>query len=586
MVGRQVGWLFGAGTSASAGVPTAGQLLDQFRATLFASENNLDVGEVRMGDPLVTESVRRYFDNAHGLPPLGDPDEYAAAFERAYPDPVVRRRWLDQWLSLGRPSFGHRVLATLMASGLVRWVATTNFDDLVEQGYEQLRARDEGLHRLTVAALDSVDRGARALREDDWPLLIKLHGDISSERLKNTTEELREQDAALRRVLLDASRTYGLAIIGYSGRDASVMETLLTAISQPGAFPHGLYWLANEPDAVLPVARELVTEAANAGVSAHFVQAANFDEAFGVLARHVQLTPASRRYVGEGRPVPRVQGVAVDTTEEGRFPALRLNALAVLELPGRALHIRCQQPIEERPQVLLRELQLGIPGIGIATGRDFYGFGLSNIWEQALSHYGPERAYEVDIRVDPVSPNQGYVGLLNEAIVRALAWDRPFRPVLRRKGHRLVVEPERSDDAAYFESLASAYESPLTGTFDGDRTWREGVRLRLEWRLGRVWLLFEPWTYFDPRAQPSEAKRLPRSRFAAPDPGAAWIRERWVKRRNQTWAAALGAWADLLVGAEKRSFAAPQIDNSRLVAATFTLARQTAYARPAARTRT
>lgn len=537
-----------------------------------------------MGDPLVAESVRRYFDNAHGLPPLGEPEEYALAFERAYPDPAVRRQWLDRWISLGHPSYGHRALVALIAAGLVRWVATTNFDDLIERAYEQLRTHDESLHRLTIAALDSFERAARAVREDDWPLLIKLHGDISSERLKNTTDELREQDATLRQALVDASRSYGLAVIGYSGRDASVMETLHAAVVHPEAFPRGLYWLTSAPESVLPAVRELMSQAAAAGVEARFVQSANFDESFGVLARHATLPDASKRFLYEGKTAPRVRGVVVDAIEGGRFPALRLNALPVLELPERALHVRCRGPIDERPSVRLRELQLGIPGIGVASGRDFYGFGLPNIWEQALSSYGSEPAEEVAIPVDPERPNQTFVGLLNEAVVRALAWDRPFRPVLRQKGHRLVVEPEKSDEAAaFFEPLVNAYGGPLTGTFEGERTWREGIRLRLDWRLDRVWLLFEPWTFFDPLPRPPEEDQPPRSRFAPPDATAAWVKERWVTRRNQVWAAALGAWADLLVDDETATFTAPVIENSRLVAVSFTIARQTAYSLPAAK---
>ena len=536
-----------------------------------------------MGDPLVAESVRRYFDNAHGMPPLGDQGEYALAFERAYPDLVVRRQWLDRWISLGRPSYGHRALVALIAGGFVRWVATTNFDDLIERAYEQLRAREESLHRLTVAALDSSERAARALREDDWPLLIKLHGDIGSERLKNTTDELQEQDATLRQALVDAFRGHGLAVIGYSGRDASVMETLRTAIGQPGAFPRGLYWFTSSPDSVLPAVRELMSQAVAAGVEARFVESANFDETFGVLARHVALPEAGNSFLDEGRTAPRVRGVLVDTTEGGRFPALRLNAIPVVELPTRAFHIRCRDQIDERPNVLLRELRLGIPGIGVATGCDFYGFGLPNIWEQALSNYGPRDAEEVAIQVDPELPNQTFVGLLNEAIVRALAWDRPFRPVLRQKGHRLVVASEEPNAATFFEPLVSAYDAQLTGTFEGQRTWREGVRLRLDWRLDRVWLLFEPWTFFDPLPRPPEDGRRRRSRFAPPDASAAWVKERWVTRRNQVWAAAVGAWAELLVGDEMATFTAPVIENSRLVAASFTIGRQTAYSLPAAR---
>src|SRR5665213_3179102 len=84
VLGSQIGWLCGAGTSASGGIPTAGQLLDEFKATLYASQNNLDRNDVRMGDPLVSNRVRRFFDNAHGIPSLGDPEEYAAAFELTY----------------------------------------------------------------------------------------------------------------------------------------------------------------------------------------------------------------------------------------------------------------------------------------------------------------------------------------------------------------------------------------------------------------------------------------------------------------------------------------------------------------------
>jgi hypothetical protein len=38
---------------------------------------------------------------------------------------------------------------------------------LVERAHEQLRTRDESLHPLTIAALDSLERSARALHEVD-----------------------------------------------------------------------------------------------------------------------------------------------------------------------------------------------------------------------------------------------------------------------------------------------------------------------------------------------------------------------------------------------------------------------------------
>jgi hypothetical protein len=580
--GAQIGWLLGAGSSASGGVPTAGQLLDEFKAVLYASENNLDRREVRIGDPLVGERVRRFFDNAHGLPPIGSPEEYAVAFERTYPDPVVRRQWLDRWIAEGRPSYGHRVVAALMASGLIRWVASTNFDDLIERGYEQLRAREESLAAMTIAAIDTADRASRALRENDWPLLIKLHGDIKSERLKNTGQELREQDNILRHVLLDAFRSYGIAVIGYSGRDESVMATLRAALAETNPFPNGLFWLTSDPSAVFPAVTELLRDARAAGVDARFVDSANFDETFGVIARHATLSKQLSDYVSEGQPSPRVRGVVLDTTEGGRFPVLRLNALPVIELPKTAIHIRCKQQIDEWPAKLIKEL--GIPGFGVRSGRDFYGFGLTNIWEQALARYQPETVEEIEIVIDPEAQDLVLVGLLNEAVLRALCWDRPYRPIFTRRGHRLVVSPDETEEStALFAPLVAAYDNAsLTGSYEG-RTWREGAAIRLDWRLGQVWLLFDPWTFVDrpPRVEGEEP--LKRSSPSAPDGAAAWVKERWVSRRNKVWASALGAWAELLVPEETATFFAPQIENSRLVAASFTIGQQTGFSRPGAK---
>ena len=62
-----------------------------------------------MGDPLVAESVRRYFDNDTGYRTSTRRSTLLAP-RRAYPDPAVRRQWLDRWISLAVLSHGHRAL--------------------------------------------------------------------------------------------------------------------------------------------------------------------------------------------------------------------------------------------------------------------------------------------------------------------------------------------------------------------------------------------------------------------------------------------------------------------------------------------
>jgi hypothetical protein len=574
-----MGWLFGAGASAAGGVPTAGQLLNDFKATLYASECQLDRDQVPMADPLIADRVHRFFDDAHGLPPLNDPHEYAVAFERVYPDAAVRRKWLDTWIDGGHPSYGHRVVAVLLATGLIRWIATTNFDDLIERGYQQLRAEHGSYPSETVGALDNPDRATRAMSEDDWPLVIKLHGDIRSERLMNTSAELQAQDRTLRRALLDASRRFGLAVIGYSGRDASVMETLTKAVDEEGSFPHGLYWLTTTPDEVLPAARQLIERANTRGISAGFVEAENFDEAFGVIARHADLSIELKEYVAAARPKPRVTPVLLRSAEAGRFPALRLNALPIIETPLEALAIRCSTDVPSPLTHLLREAKM--PGFGVSSGRDVLGFGVPRHWLAALAEYGPS-AVEI-IRLEPGidQPASNVHGLLYEALARALARDRPLRFRLRRRGHHLVLSPPEGEPLPPdLLSLKQAYGGQLTGSFKG-RRWSEGVRLRLEWQHDRLWLVFAPWTFVD-RPDPVNADPEELARGFHPDPAAAWVRERWFTRRNNVWAAALAAWADILVGDTQVSLHALNLDDPSAVNASFTVARQTAYSYPTA----
>lgn len=84
---------------------------------------------------------------------------------------------------------------------------------------------------VTTSAIDSAERAERCLRENDWPLVAKLHGDYQSVALKNTDSELTTQDERLRTVLTQSCQRFGLIVTGYSGRDESVMTSLADVLS-------------------------------------------------------------------------------------------------------------------------------------------------------------------------------------------------------------------------------------------------------------------------------------------------------------------------------------------------------------------
>ena len=123
--------------------------------------------------------------------------------------------------------------------------------------------------------------------------LIKPPRRHASERLKNTTLQLREQDAMLRQALVDASWSYGLAVIGYSGRDASVMDTLRAAIVQPREIPLGASTGSRAPRRAPLLAVCETDVASGSGRSRSAVRAIGEPRRASVLARHVTLPDAS-----------------------------------------------------------------------------------------------------------------------------------------------------------------------------------------------------------------------------------------------------------------------------------------------------
>jgi hypothetical protein len=90
--------------------------------------------------------------------------------------------------------------------------------------------------------------------------------------------------------LIETTRDTSLIVIGYSGRDQSIMEALTTAYSQNGAAL--LYWCGFGHE--IPQSIQLLIETARAsGRIAFFVPTVGFDDVMSRLARHC-LSPMQR----------------------------------------------------------------------------------------------------------------------------------------------------------------------------------------------------------------------------------------------------------------------------------------------------
>lgn len=561
----QFSWLLGAGASAAAGIPTGYSMILDFKKRLFCQLSNISPREVDANDPLWQQRIDLFFSARSALPPPNDPTEYAKAFEAVYPAAEDRRIYIEQAVTKGTPSFAHRVLAALLTTRRIPCIFTTNFDQLVETATtltDQLVSADERAN-MTVAAIDNAERAERCLSESRWPFLAKLHGDYQSVELKNTTEELKEQDVQMRRVLGAACVRFGLVVVGYSGRDDSIMAALTEALAQPNAFPGGIYWVTRSTHSLLPAVSNFFNAATQAGITVALVEVPTFDELAGDIADNIELPNVLLQHVKQSRTSPTLTDLPLPTREHRPFPVLQCSAIPILSMPKEARRIEINTAITTvRARELVREAR--IKAVVASFGREIAAFGSD---AELLKAFAPvEGRIAGTIKLNPDADSWA-LGLLYDALIWALSRGKPLVPQLRRKGHALIVASEKPTDTPEWvalrkrqlSNLQQAYSAALTGKVTGfEYPYSEGVQIRLDQVAGRWWCVFEPFTYVEqPRMnnedttdhdEPTKNSALfPHTTTPVMD----WQRERWAGRRNREWAQIIAEWASLLPGSNE-----------------------------------
>lgn len=596
-------WLLGAGASASAGVPLASSIRDRLLFDRYAVVHKLVRQELDETDPVQVERVLTYFDDANGMPPLGSAGDYSAAFELCLPEPSARKALLQQLIEHAKPGFAQRVFGGLVVSGACDLVVTTNFDRLIEKSVSEAQRAGTDLstdlsRELNVAGLDSTARATTAIQNHQWPLVLNLHGDFREKRLKNTDDELRTQEDALRRFVVDASRQFGLVVSGYSGRDESVMNMLTEAATVPDGWPHGIWWLSRPGDEPAPSVQALLRAAAANNVSATIVVAPSFDETMTALVRQVTVDGAMREYFNRLHPKPRSAPAAIPTNNRD-WPVLRFNALPILEGKVKLTRVviptgwkrgdvrRAFQPRERWPVVVNgpgEVLCLGDPEAALACLR-------ADPTLAGQGNPGPAEEVELDLLAEGAPFH--YQTMLLQLLGRAVAEVAPVWMRTTGSGRpELIVDPGRDGDPPSFQtmrtSLNRAYRGSLFGYLEPkygkteqgrDRRWAEMVELSFDRRAGQPWLLFRPWTWVAPlpRHEPEEGDPTRRAEL---DPASPWRSDVWARRKqNETWAELIAAWSALLSPAERTQVTVTSPDGSQL--GRISIGRTNAYSRPA-----
>ena len=441
-------WLLGAGASASAGIPTASDMVWEFKQQLFISQRRVSQTSVAdLSSPAIRSQLQAHIDSLKTMPSPGDADEYAALFEAAYPAEQDRRIYVDAKVKGAKPSYGHLALATLMRAGLSKIAWTTNFDSLVADGCAKVY---DGTGALTTVALDAPDLASQSIGDGRWPIEIKLHGDFRSRRLKNTNDELRHQDERLRQVLIESCHRFGLVVAGYSGRDSSVMDALSQAVAQPGAFPSGLFWLHRGEEPPFARVEELLTLAEKAGVESALVRVENFDEVMRDLVRIAKGIDTSvlQSYATDRRrwsAAPNPQG------NKG-WPVVRLNALPVILSPTVCRRVVCTIGgyAEARAAV-------GLAGVDLPVARVRAGvliYGTDADVRKALSPHGITEFDLHTIETKRLRYDSGERGLMREALTHAICRERKLTSI-RRSSSDLLIPVNVQDEIGKLSVVSS-----------------------------------------------------------------------------------------------------------------------------------
>jgi NAD-dependent SIR2 family protein deacetylase len=271
-------FLLGAGTSVSSGIQSAYDCVWEWKKDIYLSQNiNASEYYKNYKDESVRKSIQNWLDNEGIYPKLDSPEEYSFYAEKAYPISDDRRKYFFNLMEEKEPYIGYKILCLLAKQGIVKAIWTTNFDGLMTKAAYQ--------NKLTPieVTLDNVDNIFRNQSTKEL-LTIALHGDYKYSTLKNIGKELDVQNDIFIEYITNYHIDKNMIVIGYSGRDKSLMQALENAFTKKGA--GRLYW-CGYGDNIKAEIYQLLNRIRNAGREAYYISADGFDKTLIHLSKSV-----------------------------------------------------------------------------------------------------------------------------------------------------------------------------------------------------------------------------------------------------------------------------------------------------------
>ena len=371
--------LIGAGCSISSDIQSANDCIWEWKKIIYKSNNpNSQDWIENFKNPKVQDTIQNWLDNQGSYIERDSPDEYSFYAKKCFPIDENRRQYFQKICSNKTPSVGYRTIPLLVKQGILDSVWTTNFDDLINSSCIQ-----GGITGIDIS-LDSVNRiNQRTQSKNELPI-IKIHGDFKYGDLKNTSDELKNQDNILRSKLEDYLTDKHLVVLGYSGRDKSLMDSLKKAYSKNGA---GILFWCGYGDKVNDDVSDLLLHIENNGRKAFYINTEGFDiTMLNVTKLIVEDNFQLKKDLNDLKKITDINKNTSFNINPERVNKVLKSNLFPIEFPKEVLVLEAD--LGEKPWEKIKEKTLlDISIVAVPYGKDIWAFGTSENVQKKFSDY-------------------------------------------------------------------------------------------------------------------------------------------------------------------------------------------------------
>jgi len=537
----QIMWFLGAGTSRTAGMPTATDLIWDLKLKYYCREENQDIKSHDINNDNIKRKVQAYMDSK-GFPKIWSPEEYSFYFLLSFgEDYASQQKYLFEQLNNDKISLniGHRALAGIIGLNKVKVLFTTNFDEVIETACVKVNKTSIPTYHLegSYVALD-------ALNAERFPIYSKIHGDFKYRSVKNLAPDLLSNDLEIQKCFLAASNRYGLIVTGYSGRDQNVMSMFYTAIEQQNAFPTGLYWTVPNIKDVSESVDTFIKVAQKRGIDANIIETGTFDSMLSKIWRQI---PNRNDELDKKVLTAKTKHVDIPMGLKGNsYPVIRMNALPISDFPRNCAAISTKTSLSnsEVKELVRKNRSRSI----ITRAEQILGWGDE---EEIIKALGKNNVtsilnYKLENPIDLVSTLTGYHAFFERALAISLCEDKPLL-LKNDKGFILTIDPKYSKESLFEplkEALSDRNRTPgnLTGIIPNGNgaEWSEAISIKLENQDGQLWLMIRPVIWIEPYAERKN--------------NIDFIKNRRRFRFNQITHKILNAWITILLGSAAKAY--------------------------------